>query len=185
MKDLGEARSILGIEVICDCNRGALYLQQASKIMEILHNFSMANTKVIGTPMDPGLILPKLMATLPEHLKLPYHSMVGQLSYLSQATHLDIMFTVNVLSRHINRYNQSHWGAVKHLLWYLHVTKDLMIKYTAIGAQSQPSDLLSVGYTDTNWGRDTKTRHSTSSMLFTLGGGPIHWGTCTQKWPPP
>ncbi|ELR11993.1 Reverse transcriptase (RNAdependent DNA polymerase) [Acanthamoeba castellanii str. Neff] len=131
MKDLGQARSILGMEVMCDCEEGALYLCQAGKIMEILHNFSMANVKSISTPMDPGLILHKLNVTAPGHLRKPYQSVVGRLSYLSQAMCLDIVFTVNVLSCHVNSYNQSHWGAIKHILQYLRTTKDLAINLAA------------------------------------------------------
>jgi hypothetical protein len=131
--------------------------------------------------MDPGLILPKLVCTSPEHLKLPYRSVVGRLSYLSQATRPDIAFAVNVLSRHVNGYDQSHWGAVKHLLRYLRATKDLAIKYAAVGSRSQSCDLLPVGYADADWGGDTETRRSTSGVLFTLGGGPIRWGARTQK----
>jgi ATP-binding cassette subfamily B (MDR/TAP) protein 1 len=85
MKDLGQARSILGMEVMHDHEEGALYLHQASKIMEILHNFSMANVKSIGTPMDPGLILHKLEVTALGHLGKPYWLVVGWLSYLSGA----------------------------------------------------------------------------------------------------
>ncbi len=182
MKDLGEAKSILGVEVMRDRDRGALYLRQAGKIMEILHDFGMADAKGIGTPMDPGLTLLKLECMAPEHLRLPYRSVVGRLSYLSQATRPDITFAVNVLSRHINGYDQSHWGMVKHLLRYLHSTKDLAIKYAAVaGSRFQMSDLLPVGYADADWGGDTETRRSTSGVLFTLGGGPIHWGARTQK----
>jgi hypothetical protein len=157
MKDLGQARSILGMEVMCDHEEGALYLHQASKITEILHDFSMANTKSISTPMDPGLILHKLEVMAPGHLRIPYWLVVGRLSYLSQAMHLDIAFAVNVLSHHVNGYNQSHWGAIKHLLQYLHATKDLTIKYTTSGSHSQSGGLLLVGYADANWGGDIKT----------------------------
>jgi hypothetical protein len=94
--DLGKARSILGVKVMHDYKMGMLYLHQASKIMEY---FSMADMKAIGTPMDPGLVLPKLTCMSPIHLKLPYHLVVGQLSYLSQATYPDITFPVNVLSQ--------------------------------------------------------------------------------------
>ncbi|ELR23718.1 Reverse transcriptase [Acanthamoeba castellanii str. Neff] len=181
MKDLGQARSILGMEVMRDREEGALYLRQAGKIMEILHDFGMADAKSIGTPMDPGLILHKLKVTAPGHLGKPYRSVVGRLSYLSQATRPDIAFAVNVLSRHVNGYDQSHWGAVKHLLQYLRATKDLTIKYTTSGSHSQSGGLLPVGYADADWGRDVKTRRSMSGILFTLGGSPIQWGARTQK----
>ncbi len=105
--------------------------------------------------MDPGLH--KLKVTAPGHLRIPYQSVVGWLSYLSQATHPDIAFAVNVLSCHVNSYNQSHWGAIKHLLQYLHATKDLTIKYTASGSHTQSGGLQPVRYTDANWGRDVKT----------------------------
>jgi len=82
-----------------------LFLHQTGKIQEILHDFGCTNVKPIGTPIEPRLQLYKLDMTENEFLNLPYHSAIGQLSYLAHSSRPDIAFTGNALSRHMNGYN--------------------------------------------------------------------------------
>jgi len=60
MKDLGEGSSVLSLEIICDQARGVLFLYQAGKIQEILHDFGCANVKPIRRPIEPRLQLDKV-----------------------------------------------------------------------------------------------------------------------------
>jgi hypothetical protein len=72
MKDLGEARSDLSLEVLCDCQTLTIYLWQAGKIHELVHDFNLADAKPVYTPMETGLQLPSLKHTADEDLKLPF-----------------------------------------------------------------------------------------------------------------
>jgi len=79
MKDLGEASLVLSLEIIHDRARGVLFLRQAGKIQEILHNFGCTNVKPIGTSIEPRLQLNKLDGTENKFLNLPYHSAMTEL----------------------------------------------------------------------------------------------------------
>ncbi len=176
MTNLSEASSILSLEILHNCNNGAIHLHQAGKVQEILLDFAHKNAKLIGTPMEPGLQLPKLEKTAPEDINILYCSAVGRLNYLAHASRLDIAFTTNVLSRHLNTYRREHWAVVKHLLHYLRGTRDMSIHYSANGQDTTPR-----GFSNANWAGDATTRRSTSGVLFTLTGGLIYWSSKNQK----
>ncbi len=86
MKDLGEAKSVLGLEVLQDRGSGTIYLQQAGKIHKLVHDFGLAKAKPIYTLMELNLQLPKIERTNDEDIKLPYRSIVGRLNYIALAT---------------------------------------------------------------------------------------------------
>ncbi len=116
MTDLGEASSVLGIEVIHDHKHSLILLCQVGHIDAILVCYGLTDCKLQYMLMTAGLSLVKLEATSCEHLQLPYCQAVGSLMYLSQATWPDISFAVVYLSKFVCGYNNSHWIAVKHVI---------------------------------------------------------------------
>ena len=54
MKDLGEAKKILGMEIARDRQRGTLFLTQKQYLKKVLQRFSMSEkTKPVSTPLSP------------------------------------------------------------------------------------------------------------------------------------
>ena len=51
MKDLGEAKKILSIEIVIDRKAGLLYLSQRVYIEKVLQRFNMHNCKPVSTPL--------------------------------------------------------------------------------------------------------------------------------------
>ncbi|CAA7027630.1 unnamed protein product [Microthlaspi erraticum] len=51
MKDLGEAKKILGMEITRDRVKGTLTISQESYVNRILGNFGMDQSKSVSTPM--------------------------------------------------------------------------------------------------------------------------------------
>lgn len=129
MKDLGEAHSVLRIELIWKCTTSQLYLQMSGYSNEMLACFNMSNCKSTATPMVASLSLPCLKKTPPKATDLPYHSTTGRLLYLARVTCPNMLFAVHYLTHFINGYNVQHWQAVKHILHYLHGTCNLAILY--------------------------------------------------------
>ena len=58
-----------------------------------------------------------------------YKSIVGSLMYLT-ATRPDIMFTISLTSRFMERPKEAHWQATKRILRYVKGTKRFGILYT-------------------------------------------------------
>ena len=59
-----------------------------------------------------------------------YRSLVGSLLYLAKQTRPDIMFTVNILSRHMTAPTNQLWLCGKRLLRYLQGSEGLKLTYT-------------------------------------------------------
>ena len=89
----------------------------------------MANAQLTSTLIEPGLQLQKLKSTAQQHAKIPYLQAIGKLLYLALSSRPEIAFAVSYLSHFTSAWDNSDWGAVKHLLCYLKGTKALTLVY--------------------------------------------------------
>ncbi len=128
-KDLEEVMSILGIEVICNCNQGILKLCQKGLINSILSLCNMKDCKPQDTPLTIGFILEKIDNTPLDCFNLLYCQAIGKLLYLALGTRPDIAYVVSYLSCFVTAYNYSHWQTLKHIICYLKGIIDLTICY--------------------------------------------------------
>lgn len=121
MKDLGEARKFLGLEITQDKHKGEIKVSQASYINKILEKFGMNNCKPVGTPTDLNVKLDGDNTDDAGHgeeyerFKGRYLEAVGSLSYVAQATRPDIAQAVNAVSKQCIRPKNIHWTAVKRI----------------------------------------------------------------------
>ncbi|GAA5871005.1 hypothetical protein JCM3774_003501 [Rhodotorula dairenensis] len=168
IKDLGEAKSILGIQVHRRSN-GGLFLSQRAYLEDVLLRLGYADGRTAPTPMQPSLQL----AVAPEdHQPTPafrsrYLQAVGSLMYAMLGTRPDLCYAVGVLSRHAARPDNSHWAAVIRVLAYIKGTLDF-------GLEVQPDDSSLAGfeaYSDSDWSACPSTSRSTLGYTFVLASG--------------
>jgi hypothetical protein len=57
IKNLGDVKKILGMEIIRDIKSGLLFLSQHDYINKVLHRFNMPDAKKVTTPIAPHLKL--------------------------------------------------------------------------------------------------------------------------------
>lgn len=172
MKDLGDAKLILGMEITRNRVVGTLKLAQTKYAEKVLEKFKMAGCKTVATPMEVGLELVKNKDPV---VNEPYREAVGSLMYLMVGTRPDLAFAVGKLSRYVDAYGPEHWTAIKRALRYVNGTKDKGLLYTKHAGM----DLL--GYSDADWAGDHESRRSTSGHLFILGGAAVSWASTMQK----
>jgi hypothetical protein len=103
-----------------------------------------------------------------------YRQLIGSLMYLVN-TRPSICFAVNTLSQFQVEPRHEHWIAAKHVLRYIHGTRNYVLRYTA------SNDIQLHGFTDSDWARSIEDRKSTSGMCFILGSTMISWGSRKQK----
>ncbi|KAK2071030.1 hypothetical protein P8C59_005487 [Phyllachora maydis] len=108
-------------------------------VEEAVSRFNLADSKPISIPLQPGLVSQlQLEEDITSHLcnsteiKL-YQSLVGTAMYIMLLTRVDISFTVQWLSRSLNRPTKSHLNAAKNLFKYLNSTKDYSICFSYNG----------------------------------------------------
>ena len=106
-----------------------------------------------------------------------YRSLVGSLLYLAKQARPDNMFTVNILSRHLNAPTNQHCVCGKSLLRYLRVSKSLKLTYT-----KEASSYGLVGESDADWFGEVNDRKSTTGYYFKLNGrgAALSWGVKKQ-----
>ena len=112
-----------------------------------------------GVSLEEGNSTPQVDSTL-------YHQFIGSLLYLTHSRP-DICYAVNFVSRYMQQPHELHWRAVKRILQYVQSTRTYCIHYAA------DFELDLVGFTDSDWDRDSIYWKYTEVYVFIFSGGPI------------
>ncbi|GJU53552.1 retrovirus-related pol polyprotein from transposon TNT 1-94 [Tanacetum coccineum] len=124
MKELGEAKKILGMKIVRDRSRKILRVSQSGYVSKILNNFRIDNGKSVKMPLGGHFKL-SLKDCLVRDCdvkrvsKVPYANAVWSLMYLMVCTRPDMAYAVSVVSRYLANPGKNHWEAVKWILKYL------------------------------------------------------------------
>lgn len=163
MKDLGDLRYFLGIEI--DRTADGIFLCQKKYTTNILAELGMTNCKPLQLPLDIHLKLtPKKGDPLPN--PTVYQKLIGKLIYLT-ITRPDICFSVQLLSQFMQSPTTVHFQSVKQVLRYLSgtLTKGVLL------ASESAAQLTA--FCDSDWASCPMTRRSTSGYCIFLGKSPI------------
>ena len=169
MKDLGQLKYFLGIEVLK--SKGGIFNNQRKYILDLLAATGMLDCKPTETPIiaNHG---PQIIEE--EKLTDKGQRMVDKLIYLSH-TRPDISYVVRVVSTFMHRPQIHHIMAVMRILRYLKGTSSKEILFR----KNDHLDLLA--YTDSDWAGDRDNRRSTSEYFTLVGGNLITWKNKKQK----
>ena len=134
MKDLGEAKKILGMEISRNRSIGKLYLSQISYINKVLHRFNMQNAKPVSTPLAGHFRLssrfsPQTKYEIDQTSKAPYSSAVGSLMYAMVCSRPDLSHALSVVSRFMANPGKQHWKAVQWIFRYLKGTSKACLEF--------------------------------------------------------
>lgn len=174
IKDLGEAKQILGVRISQE--KGQIKLDQEGYIDQILKRFDMSNSNSVATPMEVnlGLEAGDLKSDGTNNVNIPYQRLIGSLMYIAVLTRPDIAYSVSFLSQFNSCYTEAHWKSAKRLLRYLQGTKSKCLTFTENGCCLE-------GYSDSDWGSNKLDRKSYTGFVFKLAGGAISWKSFKQK----
>ncbi len=169
MDDRGVLNWFLGMQILRSHDK--ITVDQKKYIETVLQQFNMSDCKAVATPGEVNLKLVKSN----EERKLVdpklYRSLVGYLLLIGKQTRPDILHIVNQLSRFLDKPDESHWKAAKHVLRYLKGTTDLRLTFL----KNSSSDI--VGDSDADWSGDLNDCKSTTGYYFKFegNGGAISW----------
>jgi len=164
IKDLGEAKVILGLEIRRDKALGTLKLAQGKYAAQVLEKVGMAECNPIETPLEVGLQLVKADGS---DDALPYREAVGSLMYLIVGTRPDLAFAMGKLSRIVSCYGEQHWAAIKRVLRYVKGSMNKSLVF------DKKSSCVLQGLSDADWAGDHETRRSTTGFTFIFGGAAV------------
>ena len=170
MKDLGEAKKILGMEIARDRVKGTIHLTQKQHLTKVLQRFGMdSKTKPVSTPLASHFKLSSLLSPCTDEEReymahIPYASLVGSLMYAMVCTRPNISQAVSMVSRYMHDPAKSHWQATKWILRYILGTVDLGLKFE----RDDSVERHLVGYVDSNYAGDLDKHRSTTGYAFTF-----------------
>ncbi|PWA94422.1 Retrovirus-related Pol polyprotein from transposon TNT 1-94 [Artemisia annua] len=181
MKDLREAKMILGMEIIRDRKLRKLCLTQKQYLRRILKRFRFdKQTKRVSTPLASqfkisAAMSPKNDAEKAYMKKVPYANAVGSLMYAMICTQPDISHAIGMVSRYMHNPGKGHWQAVKCIFKYIHNTVDVGLVFKHGGNQWVE------GYCDSDYVGDLDKRRPTTGYVFTLAKAPVSWKSTLQS----
>jgi len=92
MKDLGEVRTYLGINIKHDRNKNEIILDQKEYIESLARKYDIIDSKGHHTAMEQNL---KLEPAPSEKNNKQFRNLIETLLYISTGTRLDISYSVN------------------------------------------------------------------------------------------
>jgi hypothetical protein len=170
LKDLGQVKQCLGMNVSVDRENGVVTLDQKDYVEKLLHKFNMQDCKTAQTPMEERLSLGKGESC---NTELPYQQLIGSLMYLAVLTRPDIAFSVGYLSQFNNCHDHEHWAHAKRVLRYLKRTKHYCLRY------SREHNSKLTAFVDADWGSNVLDRRSYTGFCFYMSGCVVSW--CSKK----
>ncbi|GKC26415.1 retrovirus-related pol polyprotein from transposon TNT 1-94 [Tanacetum coccineum] len=104
MKELGEAKKILSMEIVKDRSRKILRVSRSEYISKILNNFRIDNGKSVKMPLGGHFKLslkdcPLRDCDVERMSKVPYANAVGSLMYLMVCTRPDIAYAIRIFNK--------------------------------------------------------------------------------------
>lgn len=173
LKDLGEAKTFLGIEIERDRPKRSLTLHQGTYTSKILEKYRPNLKTESAIPASIGhKIGPYEEIQKPEVIS-QYQQEIGSILYLTTKTRPDIAYITGLLSRFMANPGPEHFQALEKLWKYL-------AKYPKLGLNYHSEPEL-LGYCDSDWGGDIGTRRSTTGYIYLFRGSPIAWSSKLQK----
>ncbi|WVZ16441.1 hypothetical protein V8G54_009423 [Vigna mungo] len=173
MKELGEARRILGIDIKRDRPGGNLFLSQ---------EYRMAESKMASTPIGQHLKLTKEQCPKTEEERkkmesVPFSNGIGSIMYDMVCTRPDVAHGVSVLSQFMINPGPTHWEALKWMLRYIRGSLG-----TGLSFQNnfQGGGYIE-GFVDSDFAGCMDTRKSRSGYVFTLFGTAVSWRSTLQS----
>ena len=157
MTDVGEPKSFLGLEIQRDRKSLTLKIYQENYIIKMLIKFGYQDVHPQRTPMITNQVANRQrkereekediseLITTENNNNIPYCEVIGTLLYLANACRPDIVYAVNVLSRHQIKPTDSDWQGVERVFRYLKGTATMGLNYHG------KSDCFE-GYSDASFG---------------------------------
>ena len=120
MKELGESKRILDIEITRERTKRFLTIDQSNYCYKELKRFNMLDAKQIVIPLSEHFKLSTANCPNPEdpnHVKymanIPYSQVIGSIMYLMISIRPNLSYTSSLISTYMANPSKRHWEAAK------------------------------------------------------------------------
>jgi hypothetical protein len=176
IKDLGEVKRILGLEITRDRAKRTIKIAQTAYADEIIAEYGLTDAREAKLPS----VSLRALEPASENDKLAdvdqYCRVIGKLMFLMRGSRPDICFMITRLSRYVAKPAEKHWRCTMQVLRYVKGTRESGISYSALEKRPRIE-----GYVDSDYAGDLTDRTSTYGSVFMLLGGPLAWYSRKQR----
>ncbi|GMI67901.1 hypothetical protein HRI_000459300 [Hibiscus trionum] len=173
MKDLGQLKYFLGIEVLR--SKEGIILNQRKYAIELIADSGLGNAKVASTPLE---LNEKQVPDAVEEDYLEdvgsYQRLIGRLLYLTN-TRPDIAFAIQHLSQFMHKPKKAHYNVALRVVRYVKKNPGLGILLPAAGMPHLTA------YCDVDWAACPLTRKSVTGYCIKLGESLVCWKSKKQN----
>lgn len=99
-----EINSFIGMQIERDRANKRMFVHQSAYTRNLLRKFNFDNAKGVCIPADPHTILTNVDSNDSELVNVPFREAVGSLMFLSLVTRPDIAYSINVVSRYLEKH---------------------------------------------------------------------------------
>ncbi|KAA0067607.1 retrotransposon protein, putative, Ty1-copia subclass [Cucumis melo var. makuwa] len=153
MKDLGELKRILGMDVKRDRKKGLSTISQESYVIKLLEKYNISGSKAVSTPLAS------------------YFRLSSSQCPVTKQERPDLGYVMSMISRFMSNPGKEHWKVVKWVLRYLKGSTSVSLCYS----RDYDKSTLLEGFTDADYVADLDKRRSLSGHIFRLYGNVVSW----------
>ena len=155
-------------------SKSYIFLSQTTYVHKLLQHAKLEDCNAAITPLEA-----RAQFTSEEGRSTvnstAYRSLIGSLRYLTH-TRPDLLFSVGLLSRFMEKPTQEHFNGVKRILRYVKGTEDYGLLYKKGNLKGEL-----IGFSDSDFAGDCHNRKSTSGYIFFFGGMAVSWSSQKQS----
>jgi hypothetical protein len=176
IKDLGEVKKILGLEITRDRAKRAIKISQTAYADDLIAEYGLTNAREAKTPpANLDLLEPTYEKDSLANAD-QFRRAIGKLMYLMRGSRPDICFTISRLSRYVAKPSKRHWKGAVQALKYIKGTRKYGISFSG----HRKGGIIE-GYVDSDYAGDRTDRKSTYGSIFMLFNGPLLWSSRKQR----
>ncbi|XP_070014697.1 uncharacterized mitochondrial protein AtMg00810-like [Nicotiana sylvestris] len=165
LKDLGELKYFLGIEVLR--SKSSIILNRRKYVLELISDIGLSGAKPVITPMETNLRLTTvefdkatdIMGDVAMQDPTLYRKLIGKLMYVT-ITRPDISYVIQTLNQFMQHPKRSHWEVALRVVRYLKNAPSQGVWLKA-GAATELSC-----WCDSDWAACSNTRRSVTGYAI-------------------
>jgi hypothetical protein len=178
LRTMGEAKWFLGIRILRDRQKQAIWLCQDAYIASMASKYHLTEGRKLEVPPISIADLKPYDGVASAANKHEFSQKVGSAQYATTTTRVDAAKATSHLAQFLSNPSLEHINAINQVIGYLYHSRTKAICYRAAG-EDKDNQVLQF-FSDASYG-DNPDRKSSAGFICIAFGGPIDWKATKQK----